>query len=94
MNEEYRVGSRTLYFGADNERVEKTDDAASFPPGFEHKAIFLQNLIAVSGSKIFSKKRRLAEKLALTAILSTVSLFFRIMNPILKYAVPGRLIPL
>ena len=93
MNEEYRVGRVEHSISTDyNERVEKTDDAASSSTGLNIGYFFLQDLMSGLRLKDFFKEKTAGRKMAFDSYtIHRFLIYSRIMEPLSKYAVPGRL---
>ena len=93
MNEEYRVGRAEHSISTDyNERVEKTNDAASSSTELNIGYFFLQNLMGGLRLKDFFKEKTAARKMSFDSYtIHRFLVYSRIMEPLSKYAVAGRL---
>ena len=93
MNEEYRVGRVEHSISTDyNERVEKTSDAASSSTELNIGYFFLQNLMGSLRLKDFFKEKTAGRKMTFDSYtIHRFLIYSRIMEPLSKYAVTGRL---
>lgn len=93
MNEEYRVGKVEHTISTDyNERVERTDDAASASTGLNIGYFFLQNLMGGLRLKDFFREKTAGRKMAFDCFtIHRFLIYTRIMEPLSKLATLGRL---
>ena len=93
MNEQYRVGRVEHSISTDyNERVEKTDDAASSSTGLNIGYFFLQNLMGGLRLKDFFREKTAGRKMTFDSYtVHRFLIYSRIMEPLSKYAMLGSL---
>lgn len=88
MNEEYRVGRVEHTISADyNERVERTDEAASSSASLNIGYFFLQSLMGGLRLKDFFKEKMAGRKITFDSYtIHRFLVYSRIMEPLSKYA--------
>ena len=93
MNEEYRVGRVEHTISTDyNEKVERTDDAASASTSLNIGYFFLQSLMCDLRLKDFFKEKTTGRKMAFDCFtIHRFLIYTRIMEPLSKLAMLGRL---
>lgn len=93
MNEEYRVGKVEHTISTDyNERVEKTDDAASSSTSLNIGYFFLQYLMSGLQLRDFFKEKTFARKMTFDCYtILRFLVYSRIMEPLSKYALLDKL---
>ena len=93
MNEEYRVGRGEHTLSADyNERVERTDDAASASTSLNIGYFFLQSLMGTLRLRDFFREKTAGRKMTFDCFtIHRFLTYTRIMEPLSKYATLDRL---
>jgi len=93
MNEEYRVGKVEHTISTDyNERVEKTDNAASVSTSLNIGYFFLQSLMSTLRLKVFFNEKTACRKMTFDCYtIHRFLIYTRIMEPLSKYAMLDKL---